>query len=400
MADGIALEIQRGIPIPLPWPLPLPKPEGACGTEKCRRIPQPGYKTCDYHLVQAKRERQRKRERGLCLWAGCVDAPKEGHTLCQVHLDEMNIRNKAMREKRKAKGLCIYCNERPGWFGLFCMVCRVEQGRAAPGSLPEGAKRALKHYRRMEAIDARRRQAEEIIGFIANDRTRQVFIMRHGLNDGVDRTLEEIGRELHVTRERVRQLERIGLAALSANGYDVSLLRTPFAQVQRLPSRVRTEVSPEEKKKTRAHGLVADALKDGRLQRQPCKECGRTDAIAHHPDYDKPLEVEWLCRPHHMKAHGRGKGSKRKDKPPTPKGPRIGWWLKKVHASNELYDAASIVTTFRAHKVKQKTVSEATGVHPSALNLIVRGRQVKDEQLLAVLRFVEELKTRPVSLSI
>ena len=31
--------------------------------------------------------------------------------------------------------------------------------------------------------------------------------MRHGLADGVMRTLEEVGREFGVTRERIRQIE-------------------------------------------------------------------------------------------------------------------------------------------------------------------------------------------------
>ena len=31
--------------------------------------------------------------------------------------------------------------------------------------------------------------------------------MRFGLNDGITRTLEEVGREFAVTRERIRQIE-------------------------------------------------------------------------------------------------------------------------------------------------------------------------------------------------
>jgi RNA polymerase primary sigma factor len=39
------------------------------------------------------------------------------------------------------------------------------------------------------------------------DREKQVLIMRYGLGDGKERTLEEVGREFHVTRERIRQIE-------------------------------------------------------------------------------------------------------------------------------------------------------------------------------------------------
>lgn len=47
-----------------------------------------------------------------------------------------------------------------------------------------------------------------------NDRERQVIIMRFGLEDGRVRTLEEVGREFNVTRERIRQLETKALAKL------------------------------------------------------------------------------------------------------------------------------------------------------------------------------------------
>ena len=45
---------------------------------------------------------------------------------------------------------------------------------------------------------------------ILNDLTpkeRKILEMRHGLADGVMHTLEEVGREFGVTRERIRQIE-------------------------------------------------------------------------------------------------------------------------------------------------------------------------------------------------
>ncbi len=47
-----------------------------------------------------------------------------------------------------------------------------------------------------------------------NDRERQVVRMRFGLDDGQVRTLEEVGREFKVTRERIRQIESKTLAKL------------------------------------------------------------------------------------------------------------------------------------------------------------------------------------------
>jgi len=38
-------------------------------------------------------------------------------------------------------------------------------------------------------------------------RERKVLVLRYGLEDGKPRTLEEVGREFNVTRERIRQIE-------------------------------------------------------------------------------------------------------------------------------------------------------------------------------------------------
>ena len=57
--------------------------------------------------------------------------------------------------------------------------------------------------------------------------------------------------------------------------------------------------------KERARRAVAYALRSGRLVRQPCKECGAVKVQAHHHDYSKPLDIEWLCfRCHRNERHG------------------------------------------------------------------------------------------------
>ncbi len=48
---------------------------------------------------------------------------------------------------------------------------------------------------------------------------------------------------------------------------------------------------------------VANALKMGVLTKQPCELCGEKKADAHHDDYNKPLEVRWLCRRCHINWH-------------------------------------------------------------------------------------------------
>lgn len=52
----------------------------------------------------------------------------------------------------------------------------------------------------------------------------------------------------------------------------------------------------------RAKWQVRYAVKMGRLIRLPCEVCGSPKSEAHHDDYSKPLDVRWLCRPHHREA--------------------------------------------------------------------------------------------------
>lgn len=52
----------------------------------------------------------------------------------------------------------------------------------------------------------------------------------------------------------------------------------------------------------KANTAVGNAVRDGRLKKQPCWVCG-AKAVAHHPDYSRPLDVVWLCQPHHKQTH-------------------------------------------------------------------------------------------------
>jgi len=51
-----------------------------------------------------------------------------------------------------------------------------------------------------------------------------------------------------------------------------------------------------------AHTLLRRAVLSGRIAPMPCFVCGEK-AEAHHPDYDAPLAVAWLCTKHHRQAH-------------------------------------------------------------------------------------------------
>lgn len=60
------------------------------------------------------------------------------------------------------------------------------------------------------------------------------------------------------------------------------------------------ESTPEQRS---ARVALNNAVRDGKVERQPCTRCGETKANAHHEDYGKPLDVIWLCRNCHGARH-------------------------------------------------------------------------------------------------
>lgn len=66
---------------------------------------------------------------------------------------------------------------------------------------------------------------------------------------------------------------------------------------------------PERKQKIYSRSRLSRAKKSGKIEVRPCSVCGDTKVQGHHKDYDKPLEVVWLCDKHHRELHGgHGKG--------------------------------------------------------------------------------------------
>ncbi len=52
-----------------------------------------------------------------------------------------------------------------------------------------------------------------------------------------------------------------------------------------------------------ANTIAGHAIRDGRLTKEPCEVCGELKVDAHHDDYEKPMDVRWLCRTHHAEHH-------------------------------------------------------------------------------------------------
>ena len=66
---------------------------------------------------------------------------------------------------------------------------------------------------------------------------------------------------------------------------------------------VKYRLSPKNVKKIKARNKVSNALYRGRINKKPCEICGDPKSEAHHDSYDRPLDVRWLCIPHHTEHH-------------------------------------------------------------------------------------------------
>ena len=59
----------------------------------------------------------------------------------------------------------------------------------------------------------------------------------------------------------------------------------------------------ELRERDRVRSEAGNALRRGLIKRLPCVICGDKEVEMHHRDYTKPLEVDFLCKRHHVLYH-------------------------------------------------------------------------------------------------
>lgn len=101
-----------------------------------------------------------------------------------------------------------------------------------------------------------------------------------------------------VTKYRCQNIEQI-------REYDIQRYQIPNRKLSSKSKCQRDRANQPDKYKARM--IVGNALRDGYLTKQPCRDCGRLDVHGHHTDYSQPLNVIWLCPVCHSAEHKRMK---------------------------------------------------------------------------------------------
>jgi hypothetical protein len=124
-------------------------------------------------------------------------------------------------------------------------------------------------------------------------------------------------------RDQVKARRKMNPAV---QAYDRERAKLPHNRARRRAVMIKWRADHPEAYK--AQTAVGNAIRDGKLTKgEKCEVegCERTDVHAHHEDYAKPLEVNWLCPLHHHRhhaeegpAHEIPKGNAAKPVGPTP----------------------------------------------------------------------------------
>lgn len=278
-----------------------------CSYGGCSETTRPERKTCVRHgkIAAAATHKQvvKRREKGLCSTFGCPILPSGSHTLCDEHLARMRATAHERWIRQTSKSLCINSCGRKVEFPpmRYCLMCETSrrERKNCKVSLPFTVRKLIHQgfvkYRRIES-------QRFLLKWLYLLKPKEQAVLRIvydlGFLGGERRTLTYAGQQMGFNRERARQLHDNALIRIFAVPDEVPTLLIPIkARMEKYPQRLNERL--------KARRRVTQALKQGKLERKPCTHCGAKKAHAHHHDYSKPLDVQWLCQKCHSKEHRR-----------------------------------------------------------------------------------------------
>jgi uncharacterized protein YdbL (DUF1318 family) len=163
----------------------------------------------------------KRKATGRCTATGCPDKAELAHTHCRKHLRRMAKQHKTRYQSRAKEAVCIYCGERPQFWGVRCLICRQ---RFAKNRLPSGALRALRAYRAAEhqrdlelaQVEARFAARKLLIVGDVTGASAEALRLHMGIDDGRSLTYEQVAKRMGISKQRVGQLLQLAKAKLTA----------------------------------------------------------------------------------------------------------------------------------------------------------------------------------------
>lgn len=138
--------------------------------------------------------------------------------------------------------------------------------------------------------------------------------------------------------------------------------------------------------KNRARNRLHEAVKAGKVKRQTCADCTSCLVEAHHHngyEGESALDVTWLCRAHHLAAHGHKprpawEGRVREymaETRPIRRGDQHSWYFSANSNPTRLLQIIEVVWTMlrtdEERALAAETFARLTAPEPPALSLRV-----------------------------
>lgn len=73
--------------------------------------------------------------------------------------------------------------------------------------------------------------------------------------------------------------------------------------------RISHPLNEDQKKRASARSMARVYTIRGKIKPKPCEVCGELKTERHHDDYNKPLDIKYFCRKHHVEYHLKNSGT-------------------------------------------------------------------------------------------